>query len=416
MDYEGVKAYLYGLMSYGATYGIDRMRLLSQLLGNPEKRFPIIHVAGTNGKGSVCAMLEAIYRQNGYRTGLFTSPHLVRLEERIQVNRKPILEYEFIEYIEHIKRIAESSDFENEELRPSFFEILNAAGFLYFSNQKIDIGIIETGLGGRFDSTNIVDPLVSVITSISHDHTEILGESLESIALAKAGIIKPGKPVVLGPMPDEAEAVIRHVAQQQNSPVFYVEEVYGKNIEDYPITALQGTYQRINAATAVLAAQVLKCNFPIDDLISLLSLKTVDWPGRWQFINIGGNKLILDCAHNEAGAKGLAENLKLLIQEERQKPIIIVGVLGEYRAAAIMPIVAQYAETIILVEPENPKAISANALKALIPKSFTGSIQKGSIQDLFPSSSACSVETKGHSIVATGSIYLIGEIMKRIGK
>lgn len=414
MDYEEVKAYLYGLMSYGASYGIDRMRLLSRLLGNPEKTFPVIHVAGTNGKGSVCAMLEGIYRQNGYRTGLFTSPHLVRLEERIQVDREPIPEYQFIEYIEYLKSMAESSNFENEGLRPSFFEMLNAVGFLHFSKQKIDIGIIETGLGGRFDSTNILEPLVSVITSISRDHTEILGENLESIAMAKAGIIKPGKPVVLGPMPVEAEIVIRGVACEQNSPVFSVEEAYGKDLEDYPLTGLQGTYQRSNAATALLVSHVIKDSFSIDADVSLQGLKIVDWPGRWQSMSVGGNRLILDCAHNEEGAKGLAENLKLLIQEEGRKPIIIVGVLGAYRARAIMPIVAQYAETIILVEPKNSKAVGINALKSLMPSSFTGTIAEGSVEDLFPSPFVFNIETEGRTIVATGSIYLIGEIMERV--
>lgn len=410
MDYEKVKSYLYGLIKYGASYGIDRMRLLSQLLENPEGKFPIIHVAGTNGKGSVCAMLETIYRQNGYRTGLFTSPHLVRLEERIQVNRKLIPEEEFIQYIEYIKDIAEHANYENEDLRPSFFEMLNAAGFLYFAKQKIDIGIVETGLGGRFDSTNIVQPLVSVITSISHDHTEILGESLESIAMAKAGIIKPGRPVVIGLMPVEAEVVIRNVAYEQGSSISSVEEVYGKNVEGYPLTALQGNYQRCNAAIAVLVSQVIKSSFPIDDDKSLQSLKDVNWPGRWQLMNLGGNKLILDCTHNEEGSKGLAENLNLLIKKEGQKPIIIVGVLGEYRAKAIMPIVAQYAESIILIEPKNPKAVTISLLKSLIPSSFKGTVIEGSI------SSICNMQTERRSIVATGSIYLIGEIMEQIKK
>lgn len=392
------------------------MRLLSKLLNNPERQFPIIHVAGTNGKGSVCAMLEAIYRKNGYKTGLFTSPHLVRLEERIQIDRKPISEKDFIQYIEYIKELADHSPFESEELRPSFFEILNGAGFLHFAKEKIDIGIVETGLGGRFDSTNIVDPLVSIITSISHDHTEILGDTIESIARAKAGIIKPEKPVVIGLMPVEAESIIIQIAREQNSPVFSVEEVYGKDPEDYPLTALQGTYQRSNAATALLASQVLKYHFPIDDEASIEALKTVNWPGRWQEISIGDKKLILDCAHNEAGAKGLAENLELLIKDEGQKPIIIVGVLGAYRAQAILPIISQYAEKIILIELNNPKAMETSALKALIPKSFPGNVIEGSIKELFPSPFICMIETGGRSIVATGSIYLVGEILERIQK
>lgn len=416
MDYEEVKSYLYGLMAYGSTHGIDRMRLLSQKLGNPERQFPIIHVAGTNGKGSVCAMLEAIYRKNGYQTGLFTSPHLVQLEERIQVNRDLILRSEFIRYIEIIKEIAESLDCKNEGLQPSFFEMVNAAGFLYFAEQSVDIGIIETGLGGRFDSTNIVEPLVSVITSISRDHTEILGESIESIAMAKAGIIKPGKPVVIGPMTVEAEEVIRSEANERCSPLFSVEDVYGVKIDSYPITSLQGNYQRHNAATAILTSQVIKGSLPVDDEASLRGLQHVDWPGRWQTMNVAGHKLILDCSHNEAGAKGLAENLEILIRQEGQKPIIIVGVLGEYRAKAMMPIVSQYADVIILVQPNNPRAIGTNFLKGFIPKAFSGLIlEEKSIKKLFSSHSFCTIFTEGCPIVATGSIYLIGEIMEQIG-
>lgn len=233
--------------------------------------------------------------------------------------------------------------------------------------------------------------------------------------MAKAGIIKSGKPVVIGPMDAEAEAVIRSVAHEQNSRVFSVEEAYGSNLEDYLLTSLHGAYQRTNAATAILVSQVIKSRFPVDDETALQSLQSVDWPGRWQVVNIGGSKLILDCAHNEAGAKGLAENLELLIKEEGTKPIVIVGVLGEYRAKAMMPIVAQYADTIILAQPNTPRAIEIQSLKKLIPSTFTGQILERDIKDLFPSHSICNIHTEGRAIVATGSIYLIGEIMEQIG-
>lgn len=416
MDYEHLKSYLYGLMNYGTTYGVDRMRLLVDKIGHPEQKFPVIHVAGTNGKGSVCAMLEAIYRKNGYRTGLFTSPHLVHLTERIQVDRKVISEQEMIQYIEYLKDIVEGLHREHPNECPSFFEIINAVGFLYFSKEKVDIGIIETGLGGRFDSTNVVDPLISVITSISKDHTEILGDSLESIAFAKAGIIKPGKPVVIGRLGPEAKAIILDIAREKKSHVFSVEEAFGNDWERYPETSLQGTYQRNNAATAILVADVLKKSFPIDEDIAREALKDVDWPGRWQTVALGNNKLILDCAHNEAGAEVLGENLEHLIKEEGKKPIIIVGVLGAYRAKAIIPIVAKYAETIILVKPKNCKAAELELLKTLVPENFYGNVVEASVAKLFPYPNFIELNTDGRSIVATGSIYLIGEILERIQK
>ncbi|OAI50096.1 hypothetical protein AYO37_00490 [Opitutia bacterium SCGC AG-212-L18] len=416
MEYEEIKSYLYNLIHYGPSYGIDRMRLLTESLGNPEKKIPLIHVAGTNGKGSVCAMLAAIYQKNNYRTGLFTSPHLVRLEERIQINRKAIPKNTFIDYIKKIKQIIEGSFYKTQALQPSFFEILNAAAFLYFAENNVDLAIIETGLGGRFDSTNIITPLVSIITSISHDHTEVLGDSLESITLAKAGIIKPGIPVVIGPMPLEAENIIKNIAHEQNAPLFSVEEAYGTDLNDYPTSSLHGRFQRKNAATAALTTHILKKTFPINTKTALNALNDVYWPGRWQIIHLEKNKLILDCAHNEAGAHALAENLQSLIQTEGKKPAILLGILGKPRAAAILPILSQYASTLILVQPNHPKATDIHTLKTLIPTTFQGQIIEGSIKDLFPSPFHLNIQTKFTStIVATGSIYLIGEILEQLG-
>lgn len=408
MDYEEVKSYLYSLMNYGASYGIDRMRLLAEAIGHPEKEFPVFHVAGTNGKGSVCAMLEAIYRRNGYRVGLFTSPHLVKLEERIQVNRHMISQKELIAYVENLKTIGEDLEKKAFEMRPSMFEIMTAIGFLYFAKSKIDIGIIETGLGGRFDSTNIVDPEIAIITSISRDHTEILGDSLEEIAYAKGGIIKPGKPVVIGLLSPEAESVIRAIAFEQNAPVFSVEEVYGKNRKNYPETVLKGDYQRSNAAIALLTTQVLNKQFPIDEKKAKEALQLVDWAGRWQIVKMGRGTLILDCAHNEEGAEGLAKNLESLIKEEGRKPIIAVSSLNLYRAKAIMKVVSSYAEDILLIKPNNPKALDCQLLKEFILPEFKGTVEESSIEKLF-----LKLENN-RTMIVTGSIYLVGEVLERI--
>lgn len=414
MDYNQVKSYLYGLVNYGRSYGIDRMLALAKEIGYPEHAFPVIHVAGTNGKGSVCAMLEAIYRKNGYRTGLYTSPHLVRLEERVQVDRKMISSQDLVQYVEYLIAIGNNIAKTTPNERPSMFEIMNAIGFLYFKKSKIDIGIIETGLGGRFDSTNIVSPEVAVITSISKDHTEILGESLEEIAFAKAGIIKRGKPAVIGLMDPEVEAIIRKIALAQNSEVFSVADILGKDIANYPKTSLFGTHQRANAAIALLVTRILKKKFPVNEQLAHETLMAVDWPGRWQILNVAGHKLILDCAHNEGGAAVLGENLKLLIKEEHQKPIIIVGSLNIYRAQAILEVIAQYAEAIILIKPKDPRALSIQSLKTIVPTEFKGRVFESSIEELFPAPNALGMEPKGHSVIATGSIYLIGEIMERI--
>lgn len=414
MNYEEIKIYLYDLIHYGNTYGIDRMRLLSQLLGNPENDFPIIHVAGTNGKGSVCAMLEAIFRENGYKTGLFTSPHLIQLEERIQVNREIIAKEEFITLIHSIKDLINHSFYPDKSLLPSFFEIINAAGFLYFSKKKVDIAIIETGLGGRYDSTNIVNPLLSIITSISRDHMEILGNDLESITLAKSGIIKPEKPVVIGLLDPKVESIIRQIAKENRAPVFSVKEAFGENIEKYPKTNLEGPHQNKNAAIALLASQTLINDFLLDPQKSISALQKVNWPGRWQVIHFKKLKFILDCAHNEAGAEALKENLKKLIKQENKKPIIIFGTLGISRAHSLIPCIVDFAQDIILIKPQSPKALDTHLLEKLIPTEFKGKIIHSSIKELFETDFLLKYTLKKSTILATGSTYLVGEILENL--
>lgn len=408
MDYESVKSYLYKLIHYGASYGVDRMRVLLDVIGHPQRAFPVIHVAGTNGKGSVCAMLEAIYRKNGYRTGLFTSPHLVRLEERVQVDRKMISREELVAYVEFLKEVGKDLAEKDSEMRPSMFEIMNAIGFLHFSKSKIDIGIIETGLGGRFDSTNIVEPEIAVITSISRDHTEILGESFGEIAFAKAGIIKRGKPIVIGPLLPEVEVIIRKIAEEQEAEVFSVEEVFGKDIENYPQTSLVGDYQRRNAGIALLVSRVLKEKFPVDEVKAKEALKEVDWAGRWQRLKIGSGELILDCAHNEGGAEVLARNLELLIKKEGKKPVMAVGALSVYRAKSIIKVASAYGKNIILVKPKNPKAIEVEVMRQLVPDDFKGKVKEGNVGRIF-----FEVQSGG-LVVVTGSIYLVGEVLERL--
>ncbi|MFW6218065.1 MAG: bifunctional folylpolyglutamate synthase/dihydrofolate synthase, partial [Verrucomicrobiota bacterium] len=206
-SYKETRDYLYSLRDRGSKYGIERMQRFVAELGHPERRFPVIHVAGTNGKGSVCAMLEAIYRANGYRTGLYTSPHLVHLGERVQVDRLPLTETDIVRHCERLRPVAAALGAGKPEEHPSFFEFMTAMAFLQFADAQVDLAILETGLGGRLDATNVAAPELSVITSVSLDHTELLGDSLAKIAREKAGICKPRKPVLLGRLPPEAEAV-----------------------------------------------------------------------------------------------------------------------------------------------------------------------------------------------------------------
>ena len=399
--------YLYSLRNHGSNYGIDRMRGLIAAVGEPHKNFPVIHVAGTNGKGSVCAMLESLYRSNGYKTGLFTSPHLVHLGERIQVDRTPLNEEALLKQAEALRVIATALGNRNPELSPSFFEFVAALALQHFATSEVDIACIETGLGGRLDATNIVDPELSIITTISLDHTELLGDSIEVIAVEKGGIIKPGKPVLLGNVVPTAETILRALAEERGSPVYHVAERF-PDPKQRPTPNLAGDCQRWNAATAIYATELLAERFPIQ---STASLQQIDWPGRWQTIELADKTLILDATHNAEGCQQLIENLEQL----PSPPIIVAGTLGEERGRSLMQTVAPYAHELYLVAPQQERAVSPKFLRGCLPKDLHYPIREAQLPELFPAPQQCAIGDHGATIVATGSLYLIGEILERLG-
>jgi dihydrofolate synthase / folylpolyglutamate synthase len=414
-DYAAVRHYLYSLKYHGAKFGIDRMRLLSEKLGHPERAFPVIHVAGTNGKGSVAAMVETILRHAGYRTGLYTSPHLVRQGERVQVDRHLLSEDEIVGYVRDLQPIAAELGARDPDDHPSFFEFMTAMAFLRFRRERVDAAVIEVGLGGRLDATNVVEPEVSVITSIGHDHMEILGDTLEKIAAEKAGIIKPGRPVVMGRLPPEAAAVVRAIAAERGCPLDAVEDVFGPDLSAYPTTNLEGSYQRLNAATATLVARRLRPRFALGEDVIRSALQQVEWPGRWQHVAIADREFIFDASHNPEGAQCLEENLARLVHTRGARPDIVLGVLGAARAAAIVPAAARYARSLsLVVVPHQPRACSLDELAACVPPDFTGRVVRTSVEELFPGARTCRVGTQGDTVVVTGSIYLLGEIMDRL--
>jgi len=406
---------LYALRNRGAKLGIERMAAFNEALGRPDRRFPIIHVAGTNGKGSVCAMLEAIYRHAGLKTGLFTSPHLIRLGERIQINREPISDDAIVSWVGRLKPVAEQLAGADGEGHPTFFEFMTAMAFEHFASQRVDVAILETGLGGRLDSTNVVTPEVSVITSISLDHQEQLGDTLEKIAREKAGIVKPGKSVVLGRLPPEAEHEIRRIAGERGCDVFGVEETFGPDLATYPVTNLVGDYQRINAATALLATRHAGPCLPAVGALAPEALQQVVWAGRWQTIRLADAKiLILEAAHNAEGAHALDANLARLVRETNRRPIILCGTLGAYRAGELMPVVIRHAAQIHLLVPNQPRACSFQEMRAALPEPTRATIIDSTVAELFPAPGVCTAGNPGETLVATGSIYLLGEILSRL--
>jgi dihydrofolate synthase / folylpolyglutamate synthase len=413
-DYRAVTEYLYALKAGGVKFGIDRMRGLAAALGHPERVYPVIHVAGTNGKGSVAAMVEAICRANGLRTGLYTSPHLVKLGERVQVDRQLLTEAEIVAYTNELRPAADRLGAATPDEHPTFFEFMTAMAFLQFARRQVDVAVVEVGMGGRLDATNVVQPEIAVITSIGLDHCAELGHTLAAIAREKAGIIKAGRPVVIGRLPAEAETVIREVAKGLAAPVYSVREEFGEELARYPTTNLEGDYQRWNAATATLAARLVKRPRTISADAVARGLQSVNWPGRWQRTEIGGRLVILDASHNPEGVEVLAENLRQLTAETGRAPIVIAGALGEMRAKALLGVVLRFAREVYLVTPKQARACTYEELIGWVPVAERGKVHRATVAELFPTAGHCAVGEAGEPVVVTGSIYLLGEVLERL--
>jgi dihydrofolate synthase / folylpolyglutamate synthase len=413
-DYASVTDYLYALKAGGLKFGIDRMQRLASALGHPERDYPVIHVAGTNGKGSVSAMIESVMRAAGRRTGLYTSPHLVKLGERVQVDRHLLSETEIVAYTNELRPVAEKAAAFAADEHATFFEFMTAMAFLQFQRRQVDIAVIETGMGGRLDATNVVLPEVSVITSIGLDHCAELGGTVEQIAREKAGIIKPRRPVVVGRMPAGAERVIREVASAREAPVHSVREAFGEELSAYPTTNLEGDYQRWNAATATLAVRLLPAELQPDADTLARGLAHVDWPGRWQRLTVGGRALILDASHNPEGAEVLEKNLFKLFAATGRKPIIVAGALGEFRARALLEVVLRHARAVSLVTPHQARATPYAEMIGLVPPAQRPLAREDSLERIFPDANTCTLGAPGDTVVVTGSIYLLGEVLERL--
>src|SRR5262245_58346866 len=309
MTYASTIEFLYGLRFFGAKFGLENTRKLAALVGNPQARLRFIHVAGTNGKGSTCAMLESVYRAAGLRVGMFTSPHLVAFGERIQINRCNISERDLVRLASEMRGVLEegwgseprttphrtaplplavtrSNNPTISSFRcphPTFFEVVTVMALRYFAEQRCDLVIWETGLGGRLDATNIVKPLASVITNVHYDHQQWLGETLTNIAAEKAGIIKEGTPVITGTEESEALKVIEETARKANAPLTKVTLAAADTppLEKLELP-LRGRHQRLNAAVALATIKALKDDLPVMDEQIVSGLRQVNWPGRLQ--------------------------------------------------------------------------------------------------------------------------------------
>jgi dihydrofolate synthase/folylpolyglutamate synthase len=403
MTTEATLRWLTGLRNLGSRLGTERMGVLAARLAHPERAAPCIHVAGTNGKGSTCAMIEAIQRAHGRRTGLYTSPHLVTIGERIQVDRRPLSDERVVALAEILRPHHAAIAAAEPDLAPTFFELITAAAWIEFALRRVDVIVLETGLGGRLDATNICAPEVCVITSIGLDHQEYLGPTLAHIAAEKAGILKPGVPAVIGLVPPPAEAVIAARAQAIGAPLYWLKDYFPDGL---PETNLVGAHQRANAGLALLACELAE-GLPVDEATARAALRQVDWAGRWQRLTLAdGRALIVDGSHNEEGIRAVVPLLAA-----GPPPTLVVGALGAERAQALLAAVAPLAARLHLVAPDNERACRPAELAAWLPPADRAKASTATVAELFPSPGVCRAD--GDPIVVLGSLYLVGEVLAR---
>ncbi len=393
---------------FGTHFGLERACLLAALAGDPQEKLRFIHVAGTNGKGSTCAMLESIYRAAGLRVGLFTSPHLVSFRERIQVNRQLIPEGELIRLVEEVQPLLKQFPADNHL---TLFEVVTVMALKFFAEQKCDLVIWETGLGGRLDATNIVTPLASVITNIALDHQQWLGDTLEKIAAEKAGIIKPGVPVVAAATQPEVLAVIERTARENKAPLVKVGQASSLSLAGkMSAPPLLGDHQRQNAALALATIEVLQPQIPVREKELQAGLADVMWPGRLQLIQKpDGQKILLDGAHNVAGAETLRAALKVDFTGAR--PIIIFGALADKNWPDICRMLAPLAAKVFTVPVASGRTADAGELAAAF-RSAKPAAEIIACKNLTEAFSASKDEA---FIVVTGSLYLVGEALELLG-
>ena len=420
MTYSETIQFLYGLRLFGAKFGLENTFKLAALAGNPQAKLRFIHVAGTNGKGSTCAMLESIYRAAGLRVGLFTSPHLVSFRERIQVNRRLISETEVTRLAEELRAVqnvaGEAPAKGRRDACPTFFEFVTVMALRFFADQECDLVIWETGLGGRLDATNIVTPLASVITNIAFDHQQWLGDTLEAIAAEKAGIIKPGVPVITATDAPEAMAVIKRIAEERHAPFATV--AAGVNPPpDSGISAalaavlpLGGEHQKVNAALGVATVEILQPQIPVSEEAVRAGLASVIWPGRLQLIQRTDRQaILLDGAHNEAGAAALRAALEKDFAGVR--PVIIFGALADKKWRAICKILAPVAASVLTVPVASDRTAAAADLTAAFRAASPG-LEAATAANLEDALNACNDKP---FVVITGSLYLVGEALEQLG-
>lgn len=433
MNYEEAMNYIDEAAKFSMKLGLSRTEKILELLGNPHKKIKTIHIAGTNGKGSTTAMLSSILKEAGYKVGIYTSPYIEEFEERIQINGLNIPKNELAKVITKVKAAANKIldlGYDN----PTQFEIITCAGFLYFYEQNVDYAVIEVGLGGRLDSTNVIKPILSIITSISYDHMEVLGNTLEKIAYEKGGIIKEGVPTVVYPQEKEAYIAIEKICLEKSSNLINVPQdcVELLNIEDIQENgsfkrvqniivktksnehlislALLGGHQLLNCSTVVYAIEELKTlGMKISNEAIQRGLYKVKWPGRFEILNIKP-LVVIDGAHNIDGIKKLKESVELYLKF--RNITLILGILADKQVEDMIKVIVPKAKKVICVTPHSERAELASELKNAVEKYNKNCIALEDYEEAYNLALSCS--NKEDLILISGSLYMIGDMRKTI--
>ncbi len=425
MSFQETIEYLFGLQKYGIKFGLTNSELLMQRMGEPHRRFRSVHIAGTNGKGSTAAFLDSMLRTAGYRVGLYTSPHLVSFTERIRIDGAPISEQQVVELAERVRRCyaGAAGSGAPESMSPTFFEVTTAMAFTCFAESGVDIAVVETGMGGRLDSTNVITPLVSVITNIDLEHTEFLGTTLGAVATEKAGIIKPRVPVVTGAVHPEAVAVIEAEAARRAAPLYRMPKNFGPEQVspgaqasfDYRgiatrlaglRTGMLGRHQASNASLALAAVETLSAggvSVPEQAIRSGLSAAT--WPGRLEQVARRPD-IYLDGAHNPASAAVLAETLTEL-KRGHGRLTLVLGILRDKDHRGIIERLVPLADRVVATRPQYARAMDVPALADEIHRlhgNVTATDTVGEAIALLRREAAAD-----DLIVITGSLYTVGD-------
>ncbi len=414
--YESSLAWLYALeAAKGMDFKLERVEAALQAFGNPQRRYPVLHVAGTNGKGSVAAMAHAVAQAAGYRAGLYTSPHLVRFAERVRVGDEEIADDDVVALVRQIR-----AQTEPRGIQLTFFEFTTVLALLYFAAREVSLAVIEVGLGGRLDATNVVDPAVAAITTVGLDHQEYLGTTIAAVAAEKGGIIKPGRPTVLGRLRPEARAVIGAIAAQRGSRLYELERDFEVDAEGVDADAgssyrgnrwqlsglrvgLRGAHQRDNAAVALAMLEQLEMPMPEPAIRS--GLAGVRWPGRLEVV-AGAPLLIVDGAHNPDGIETLVREVQPLLRG-RGRLWLLFGVMRDKDWTAMVEAVAPLAGAVIATSVPSPRG----ELPERVAAAF-GPLKPTEVM-VDPVTALAALRRRAQPedvIVVTGSLFLVGAV------